>query len=203
MDLFQNRKVLSLKAPSAILEFILEGTPDVRESVVDSKRDVDFQLKRSCQSLISHAASRVTGPVYSFLGDVDKFLNPSSSSGETSSRESAKKDSFDFMTDEDKTRLMKEDFMEAENVARVVAEAVRNAKVNISAVLRSLRLYLANKDTEMILYRPIKVNFFLPAFFPLFPIFCLVNLGDRCEKYANIIDSQWGANAQISAGRVE
>lgn len=162
MDLISSRRVLSLQAPSAILEFILEGTPDIRESFVDSKRDVDLQLKRSCQSLISNSASKVTAPIHSYLSEVEKFLKARRPN--TSPSKDLVNNVLDSISEEERAELMKTEFMEAENVARVVGEAVRNAKVNIPTVLRSLRLYLANRDTEMILYRPIKV-FFL-EFFP-------------------------------------
>ncbi|CAG0913072.1 unnamed protein product [Notodromas monacha] len=150
MDLFQSRRVLSLRGPSAILEFILEGTPDIRESVVDSKRDVDLQLKRSCHALISHCTTKIVSSVANLLGRIENFIH---------SRHPGNRSHFiEVMDIDDREALRKESFMEPENITQSLAEAKRNIKVNIPVILRSLHLYLANRDTEMILFRPIKMR---------------------------------------------
>ena len=44
-------------------------------------------------------------------------------------------------------------------VHKVVADGQDLLKSQVPAVLKSLKLYLANRDTEMILFRPIRVRF--------------------------------------------
>lgn len=42
-------------------------------------------------------------------------------------------------------------------VSVLVQETIRNIKNKLPLIQRSMQLYLANRDTEFILYRPIKV----------------------------------------------
>lgn len=54
--------------------------------------------------------------------------------------------------------VAKQDFGKANTVAQLVKEAQQNMKKKIPEVQRSLQLYLANRETEFILFRPIKNN---------------------------------------------
>ena len=53
--------------------------------------------------------------------------------------------------------LRQQPFASPEKLHDVAAETYRNIKTKLSLVQRSMALYLANKDTEAILFRPIKV----------------------------------------------
>lgn len=52
--------------------------------------------------------------------------------------------------------VAKQDFGKATVVAQIVKDAQQNMKKKIPDVQRSLQLYLANRETEFILFRPIK-----------------------------------------------
>ena len=54
--------------------------------------------------------------------------------------------------------LRTQPFASPEKVQEVVAETYRNLKNRKGEVQRSMGLYLANKDTEFILFKPIKVS---------------------------------------------
>jgi hypothetical protein len=54
--------------------------------------------------------------------------------------------------------LAKQPWASAETVAEVVSETQRRIKTQLPALQRSLQLYLANRETEFILFRPIKVS---------------------------------------------
>lgn len=57
-----------------------------------------------------------------------------------------------------KVTLRQQPFATPEKVHDVVAETYKNLKTKLPMVQRSMSLYLANRDTEAILFRPIKVS---------------------------------------------
>ena len=48
----------------------LQGTPQVQENFVDSKRDVDSQLKKTCEEFIHFVTDSLTEPTKQFLSRV-------------------------------------------------------------------------------------------------------------------------------------
>ncbi|XP_056322065.1 conserved oligomeric Golgi complex subunit 3 [Danio aesculapii] len=61
-------KFFRLNSHNAILEFLLEGTPEIKEHYIDSKKDVDRHLKLSCESFIQQQTIM-------FVGNLDQFLS--------------------------------------------------------------------------------------------------------------------------------
>ena len=53
--------------------------------------------------------------------------------------------------------LRSQPFASPEKVHDIVAETYKLLKKTVTVVQRSMALYLANKDTEVILFKPIKV----------------------------------------------
>ncbi|OWF49103.1 conserved oligomeric Golgi complex subunit 3-like isoform X2 [Mizuhopecten yessoensis] len=133
-------KLFALNSTNALLQFILEGTPQVTEYFVDSKRDVDQQLKRSCEDFIHHVTGLFTEPLQTFLSRASVVIS---------------------MKTEEPARsvtLGQQPFATPEKLHDVIAETYRNLKTRLPTVQRSMSLYLANRDTEVILFKPIKVN---------------------------------------------
>ncbi|XP_033760571.1 conserved oligomeric Golgi complex subunit 3-like isoform X2 [Pecten maximus] len=133
-------KLFALNSTNALLQFILEGTPQVTEYFVDSKRDVDQQLKKSCEDFIHHVTSLLTEPVQTFLSRASVVIS---------------------MKTEEPIRnvsLRQQPFATPEKLHDVMSETYRNLKTRLPTVQRSMSLYLANRDTEVILFKPIKVN---------------------------------------------
>ncbi len=58
----KRRDILSLGSNNALLEFLLEGSPEVREYFRDSRKEVDRQLKVVCEEFIAGAAKQVPTP---------------------------------------------------------------------------------------------------------------------------------------------
>lgn len=56
--------------------------------------------------------------------------------------------------------LRNQPFASPEQIGAVVQDSQRQIKSKLQVVQRSMQLYLANRETELILYRPIKVTFF-------------------------------------------
>ncbi|CAE1225454.1 COG3 [Acanthosepion pharaonis] len=133
-------QLFALNSNNALLQFILEGTPQVTEHFVDSKKDVDAELKKNCEEFIRHITDYFTEPLKSFLTKANVIVNMNKEEGAQ------------------KVSVRNQPFAVAEKLHDVVAESYKNLKTRLPIVRRSMSLYLANKDTEYILFKPIKVS---------------------------------------------
>lgn len=71
VGLIQNRdKLFTFSSNNALLEFLLEGTPRVKEYLIDSRKEIDKQLKASCESFISHATLLLVGNMLQWIQKV-------------------------------------------------------------------------------------------------------------------------------------
>ncbi|CAB3239694.1 unnamed protein product [Arctia plantaginis] len=124
------RQIFSLNSSNAILEFLLDGTPMVREHLLDSRKEVDRQLKSCCESFIKNATEILTGPMIAFIEKAQAFTPIE--------------------------QLKSQPWASPEEIAVVVKEAQRRIRSSLAPLQRSMQLYLANKETEFILFRPIR-----------------------------------------------
>lgn len=70
-ELIQKRsRLFSMNSSNALLEFLLEGTPQVKEQLLDSRKDVDRQLKHVCEVFIRDVSRMLVGPVLNFIENV-------------------------------------------------------------------------------------------------------------------------------------
>ncbi|KAK7603161.1 hypothetical protein V9T40_003160 [Parthenolecanium corni] len=133
--LLQKEKLFTFGSNNAILEFILHGSPLLRENYLDSRKIVDKQLKTTCESFISSATSNVVAPMSNVMQQIQNFRK-------------LNKDG----------NLKEQPFGQPENVRNIVVESVKKVKSFIPSLLHKMELYLANPDTQFILYKPIKTN---------------------------------------------
>ncbi|XP_046966981.1 conserved oligomeric Golgi complex subunit 3 [Vanessa cardui] len=126
------RQIFSLNSNNALLEFLLEGTPLVREHLLDSRKEVDRQLKNCCESFIKYSTEILAGPLVEFIEKAQAFTPP----------------------DQLKSQL----WATPGKLAVAVKEAQKRIKTHLAPLQRSMQLYLANKETEFILFRPIRNN---------------------------------------------
>nr|CAG4641520.1 EOG090X02EM [Eurycercus lamellatus] len=136
LGLFQKKgRLFSLTASNALLEFLLEGAPSVREHLKDSRRLADRQLKSTCEAFIDYCGDFLIGPIRVYLAKVEGYLkNHTVGSSE----------------------LKQQAFGQPEAVRNCSTESQRYLRTRLPAVQRSLQLYLANRETEFILFRPVK-----------------------------------------------
>lgn len=127
--LLEKRSRLFTLSNNALLEFLLEGAPQMKEHLIDSRKHVDAKLKSTCQRLIQYSTNLLIEPVL-------KLLDKAKSAGENKNPELGT----------------------AQDVAASVSEAIRLIKFKLPGLQQSMQLYLANKETECILFRPIKNN---------------------------------------------
>jgi len=116
---------------NALLQFLLEGAPQMKEQLIDSRKQVDAKLKFTCQRLIQHATHLLINPIIKLL-EKEKLHDVSSN------QENA--------------------LGNAQEVAVVIADVLRIIKFKCPEIQQSMQLYLANKETEFILFKPVKNN---------------------------------------------
>ncbi|XP_063995707.1 conserved oligomeric Golgi complex subunit 3 [Diachasmimorpha longicaudata] len=140
--LLERRSRVFALSNNALLEFLLEGAPRMKEHLIDSRKHVDSKLKAACQTLIQHCTKLLVDPIDKSLGSViNSNANVTSSPGSGNAQKSS--------------ALAKVD---PQVVAQVVNEVIRLIKFQLPSIQQSMQLYLANRETESILFRPIRNN---------------------------------------------
>merc|ERR1712117_917508 len=127
------RDLIALNSNNALLEFLLEGSPEVREYCRDSRKEVDRRLKTVCEEFISGAARGVVKDLQTFQKQVDN---------QRSSDKNA--------------NISREPWARPELLQSYSAQAMRQLKKQFPTVQRAMQLYLCNKENEFILFRPIR-----------------------------------------------
>ncbi|XP_029041946.2 conserved oligomeric Golgi complex subunit 3 isoform X2 [Osmia bicornis bicornis] len=120
---------------NSLLEFLLEGTPQMKEQLIDSRKHVDNKLKYACQRLIQHATFSLIHPILKLLEKEKSYVN---ASNQNISQEHA--------------------LGSAQDVAAAISEVLRIIKFKCPEIQQLMQLYLSNKETEFILFRPVKNN---------------------------------------------
>ncbi|XP_076804078.1 conserved oligomeric Golgi complex subunit 3-like [Clavelina lepadiformis] len=132
--------LLRVNSNNSLIQLIYEGAPEVKEFYIDSKKDVDRQLKLVCEEFIQHQTACLVGPLNEFLTKAARFINMSKDDGGKA------------------PFLRQQQFGTPEILHGIVSQVYRDLKLYIKKVTESMALYLANKETENILFKPIKVN---------------------------------------------
>jgi hypothetical protein len=102
---------------------------------------VDVQLKAVCEKFIAEMSSLLIAPVRHFLSKCEVIFQV------------AEKDGLDPAN-----ILHQQPFAEADAMHKVVVEGKKLLKTKVPNLHKSLAVYLANEETEHILFRPVKAN---------------------------------------------
>uniref|UniRef100_A0A2S2PWF2 Conserved oligomeric Golgi complex subunit 3 n=1 Tax=Sipha flava TaxID=143950 RepID=A0A2S2PWF2_9HEMI len=132
-------KMFALNSSNSIIEFLLEGTPVVLENSVDSRRLVDQTLKESCQTFINNSSNTLVSPLTMFLEEVQKYIKWCNMQGLHGI-------------------VKQQEFAQPKAIQEKVQETLAKIKKELPLFLQSMSLYLANADTQFVLYKPIKNN---------------------------------------------
>lgn len=132
-------KFFRLNSHNAILEFLLEGTPEIKEHYIDSKKDVDRHLKSSCEHFIQQQTRMFVGSLEEFLTKVAALKTMAIQGGPT-------------------YNLSQQPWAQPAKINDLVMSMYRVMKNKVPRTLQSMSLYLANKDTEFILFKPVRNN---------------------------------------------
>ncbi|XP_040580746.1 conserved oligomeric Golgi complex subunit 3 isoform X2 [Lepeophtheirus salmonis] len=140
MNILSNTKnFLEISYNNAILAFMLEGaTPDVKETYVDSRKEVDKKLKAACVSFIYHITVLSVGPLKSFLDKCEDFKKNSNESTSV--------------------KLREQPWANPKDLQDKVSICQKQLKKHLPEIQKAMQLYLANSETEFILFRPIRNN---------------------------------------------
>lgn len=137
-SLFSKRgEILSLSSNNALLQFLLDGTPGVQEMLRDGKKEVDRRLKQTCEMFITDTTAAMVGPVLNFNTKVEHF-------------------NVLKLDKEKNVKLSSQAWAHPDQVRNVIAESQRLIKSLVPLTQRKMQLYLANRETEFILFRPIR-----------------------------------------------
>lgn len=139
--LTKKSKLLSMNRDNAFLEFLLQGTLQVKESFIDSKREVDKQLKQTCEQYIADLSNQFSGSIRTYLQRAQVILKLNHDK-----------------TNTQKVSLRQQPFAKPEVLHDLILENYNLMKKRLPEIFQIMSLYLANKDTEQILFKPIKTN---------------------------------------------
>ncbi|KAM8975629.1 conserved oligomeric Golgi complex subunit 3 isoform 2-T2 [Pelodytes ibericus] len=128
-----------LNSNNAILEFLLQGTPEIKEHYIDSKKDVDRHLKAACEQFIQQQSKIFVDPLEDFMTKVNSLKIMASQGGP-------------------KYSLSTQPWAQPAKINDLVSSTYKTMKTKLPLTLRSMSLYLANKDTEFILFKPVRNN---------------------------------------------
>ncbi|CAO3664413.1 unnamed protein product [Umbelopsis vinacea] len=129
----------SIFNPNALFDFAQSGMPRVVEISIDSRREIDKELKRICEDFIMECGQSATEPLSNFITQISAFQVANNSRTE-------------------RLKLSSQSFATS-NAAYEVYEAFReavNARLNFT--MRRLSQYLDDRKMEAILLRPIQMN---------------------------------------------
>jgi len=130
-------EILNISSSNALLEFLLEGTPGVHEHLRDSKKEVDRRLKASCEQFIQDSVKLMLGELQQFNVKVLDFYQ---------------------VRGDKSAKLSVQPWAGESNLQSIVAHTTRDIKAKVPTIQRKMQLYLANRETEFILFRPIRAQ---------------------------------------------
>jgi len=139
--LSKKSKLLSMNRDNAFLEFLLQGTLQVKESFIDSKREVDKHLKYTCELYIADLSNQLCGNIRQYLQKAQVILKLNHD-----------------QNNPQKVSLRQQPFAKPEVLHELILENYNLMKKFLPDIFKTMSLYLANKDTEQILFKPVKNN---------------------------------------------
>ncbi|XP_046806169.1 conserved oligomeric Golgi complex subunit 3 isoform X2 [Lucilia cuprina] len=152
--LLQKRKQLfSMGSNNALLEFLLEGTPQIKEHLLDSRKEVDRQLKFVCEKFIKDSLQTLAAPLVTFLEKAQSVVNTvqPAVNKEQQQQQQTQNNKINYA-------LRQSAWASPQQISSVIQETQRLIKSKLPMLQRSMQLYLSNRDTEFIIFRPIRNN---------------------------------------------
>nr|KAJ0188421.1 hypothetical protein LSAT_V11C900475960 [Lactuca sativa] len=122
-------------------------SPRVLESQIDAKKELEKNLKATCEEFIMSVTKLVVDPMLSFVTKVTAVRVALSSGGQNQKLESAMGKS-----------LKEHAFASPDKVAEIVQKVNAGMQDELPRVMEKMKLYLQNPSTRTILFKPIKTN---------------------------------------------
>jgi len=118
---------------NAVVELMAHGVPLVKETEIDCKRDLETQLKHSCENFIKKTYSQALAQTIAFLHRAAKSLD-------------------------DTVVFQEQEFAKPERILTLLEESQVSVPEFLAIIRAKMSLYLGNKQTESILFKPIRAN---------------------------------------------
>ncbi|CAK0901005.1 unnamed protein product, partial [Prorocentrum cordatum] len=141
-------EALNLKLPDGLLGIL---KPKMQQSQVDSKKDIEAELKAACETLITHLTAHITQPLAAFNQQIMDFLAGPGRNNRASLKEQA--------------------FMSQEKLRGIVHDFLSNVRERIPFAVAHIRLYLTHAgasrsdkrgdishNTISILFKPVQIR---------------------------------------------
>ncbi|XP_065324032.1 conserved oligomeric Golgi complex subunit 3-like isoform X2 [Gordionus sp. m RMFG-2023] len=159
IKMFHHQKLAFLSFKNnAFLEFILNSSPSFHERYLDSRKLVDENLIDMCQSFIRNASLLMTGTIDELITQLRKHQSsPQSLNATQNTKELNYLDNGHIDDANIKCLQNSPTLPDGEEMRLQMSTAYKTFKENAKFVKISLALYLANPDTEFILFKPLKM----------------------------------------------
>lgn len=130
---------LSLSSDNAMLQLVQKGAPRLLENQLDAKKEVERQVKLSCESFIMYATKLAVEPLLTFITKV------------TAVRITAE-------GTEMVKPLREQAFASTERLQEVITAVSTALKTTVPDTIKKMKIYLPDPSTQVMLLQPIKSN---------------------------------------------
>eukprot|EP00927_Polykrikos_kofoidii_P071556 TRINITY_DN67817_c0_g1_i1.p1 TRINITY_DN67817_c0_g1~~TRINITY_DN67817_c0_g1_i1.p1 ORF type:complete len:899 (+),score=197.02 TRINITY_DN67817_c0_g1_i1:64-2760(+) len=114
-------EALQLKLPDGLLGIL---KPKMHQSQVDSKKDIEAELKSACETLITNLTAHITQPLASVNTQISEFLSAFPG---------------------DRSRLREQSFMAPDRLREVISAFLSNVRQRVPLAAAHIRLYLSSR----------------------------------------------------------
>ena len=146
--LSRTTSVFTLSVSNPLLTFMVRGIPAVREDKVDSKKDLEVELKQACERFIARATQQVAQPLLELVDAISRFQAAAGGAG----------DGLDDAGGGSVLALRDQPFVSSTAMQTMVDALRQRLQVQLPALRHSLALYLGSPVTHSILFKPVKNN---------------------------------------------
>ncbi|KAK3272222.1 hypothetical protein CYMTET_19466 [Cymbomonas tetramitiformis] len=136
-----------MSSNNAIVGLVTQGGPVVRESQVDSKKDLEKALKVTCEEFIMTCTKLTVEPMLSFITKVTAVKVAALQGGSGAAG-----------GESDSRRLRDHAFAAPEKLAEIVQSVNEALDTKLPTAVGKMKLYLQHPNTRNILFKPIQSN---------------------------------------------
>ncbi|DBB10820.1 hypothetical protein WJX82_004700 [Trebouxia sp. C0006] len=129
--------LFTFSSNNAMVQLVSRGGPRILQNQVDSKKELEKQVKASCEAFIMAVTKLTVEPMLSFITKVTAVKVAMLSSSK---------------------RLREQAFASPERLAEMVQKVQTAMQTSLPNAVSKMKLYLNNPSTHSILFKPIKSN---------------------------------------------
>ena len=130
-------KLFQMNYDNAFVDFLLTGTLQAQENLIDSKSEIDTNLKRSFENYIDSNSEELFGSIKQLV--IKLQISVQMNSGQ-----------------EKKAELKEQPFARPEKLQDIISENYKHIRKRLPLLHSAMSLYLCNKDVEQIILKRIK-----------------------------------------------